>query len=343
MKYPKLLQKGDTIGICAPSSGVRGVKNYERFERLDKAHENVLAMGYKTIETASVRRSVKCVSADANTRAAEFMSLYENADVAAVIPPWGGEFLMDMLPHLNFEKLSQLPPKWICGYSDLSTLMFPLTLICDMATIHGTNFMNMVYNTIHPFDLMAFEAMSKTEITQHNSEYWGSFVNWDDTMPQSLYNLTEKTVWKSLDGETNHNFEGRMIGGCADTLCKLLGTRFAPVAGFIEKYKKDGIIWTLESAEMSAKDIYRTLWQMRECGWFERCNGFIFGRPDGYSERDDFSLTDALNSGLGGLGFPVIYDADIGHIPPQMQIVNGSYGRVEFKDGKAAVRQEMKA
>jgi len=41
------------------------------------------------------------------------------------------------------------------------------------------------------------------------------------------------------------------------------------------------------------------------------------------------------------LNVPVIYDADIGHIPPQMQIVNGAIGRVEFADGKAVVMQEL--
>ena len=74
MKYAKLLQAGDTIGVCAPSSGVRE----SMLPRLDKAFSNVRELGYETIETASVRRRAKCVSADAKTRAAEFMDLYEN-------------------------------------------------------------------------------------------------------------------------------------------------------------------------------------------------------------------------------------------------------------------------
>jgi len=48
-------------------------------------------------------------------------------------------------------------------------------------------------------------------------------------------------------------------------------------------------------------------------------------------------LIDALKQGLGSLDVPVIYDADIGHIPPQMQIINGSICNVEFADGKATV------
>ena len=110
MKYPKLLQSGDTIGICAPSSGVSGAL---LSARLDNAISNIEILGYKVMETASVRNDKKCVSADSATRAAEFMSLYENLDVAAILPPWGGEFLMDMLPYLDFEKLASLPAKWV--------------------------------------------------------------------------------------------------------------------------------------------------------------------------------------------------------------------------------------
>ncbi|MDR0647904.1 MAG: hypothetical protein LBF92_01010 [Synergistaceae bacterium] len=74
---------------------------------------------------------------------------------------------------------------------------------------------------------------------------------------------------------------------------------------------------------------------------FKHCNGIIAGRPDGYRDKRDFTLTDALQQGLGGLNIPVIYDADIGHIPPQMQILNGSLGQVEFAGGRAVVTQQM--
>jgi muramoyltetrapeptide carboxypeptidase LdcA involved in peptidoglycan recycling len=80
---------------------------------------------------------------------------------------------------------------------------------------------------------------------------------------------------------------------------------------------------------------------MRESGWFEYCNGSIVGRPNGYKDKRDFALIDALNQGLGSLDVPVLYDADIGHIPPQMQIINGAIGKVEFADGKVNVRQRF--
>jgi len=338
MKYAKLLEIGDTIGVCAPSSGV----DESLWGRLNNAFENVNALGYETVETPSLRNRIKCVSADAQTRANEFMELYENPCVAAIIPPWGGQFLMEILPYLDFSRISGLPPKWVCGYSDISTLTFTLTINCDIATIHGSNFMNMGYVSIHKSDLAAFDAMSCKKIKQYSSERWGGFKSWDD-ISQEVYNLDNKTEWKSLSNESHHRFEGRMIGGCMDILCKLIGTRYAPVKEFLDRYKNDGFIWSLESCEMSAAEIYRTFWHMRECGWFRYCKGILYGRAAGYSDTHDFTLTDALESGLGSLGVPVIYDADIGHVPPQIQFINGAYGAIDFKDGKATIWQEMRA
>ena len=337
MKYPKLLQKGDTVGVCAPSGGVAG----ELLSvRLNNAVRNVESLGYSVIETASVRREVKFVSADSKTRANEFMRLYENPSVAVILPPWGSEFLMDMLPYLDFDMLASLPPKWICGYSDMSTLTFALTLNSDIASIHGSNLMNMGFARIHDADMRAFDAMSNREITQKSWDTWGGYTNWNDFSGE-VYNLDKPSSWKSLQKETSVSFKGMMIGGCMDALCKLIGTRFAPVEVFLNKYKQHGFIWTLESCEMASPDIYRTLWQMYECGWFKYCNGIIIGRPDGYKDKRDFTLIDALKQGLGALNVPVLYDTDIGHIPPQMQIINGAIGNVEFIDGKAVVRQEQ--
>jgi len=245
---------------------------------------------------------------------------------------------MDILPHLDFSRLSHLPPKWVCGFSDVTTLTFALTVVCDIATLHGSNFMNMGYASIHNSDLVAFEAMSRKEIMQHSSEYWGGYNSLDD-ISNEIYNLDKKTEWKSLRNESQLRFEGRMIGACMDVLCKLIGTRYAPVPTFLEKHRHDGFIWSLESCEMSSADIYRTLWQMCECGWFRFCKGVLYGRVAGYSDSNDFSLTDALVSGLGGLGVPVIYDVDIGHVPPQIQIINGAYGRIDFEHGKATIWQ----
>ncbi len=119
IRYPEPLKRGDTIGIVTPSSGVTGVFA----KRLDNAKKQLKEIGYNFIETTSVKKQKKLTSAPAKVRAEEFTLLYLNKDIKAIIPPWGGEFLMDMLPHINFKELIKSRPKWILGFSDTSTLL----------------------------------------------------------------------------------------------------------------------------------------------------------------------------------------------------------------------------
>lgn len=332
MIYPDKLQRGDVIGACAPSSGLKA----HHIERLDTAIRQIKDLGYDVIETESVRKDDgKCTSASPEIRMKEFMELYENPLVKAILPPWGGEFLMEILPLIDWEYIKTLTPKWIIGYSDTTTLTFPFTLLTGIATVHGSNLMNMGFVPLPESDKVVFDFISQDKFTQHNSIKYGGYADTFDN-----YKLDKDTVYKTLFNVGEVVFQGRMIGGCMDTICKLIGTKFAPVAQFIEKYKNDGFIWALESCEMSAADIYRTLWQMKENGWFKYAKGVVIGRPNEYKDNYGFTIKDALIRVFEDLDIPVIYDADIGHVPPQIQIMNGAMGTFSYKQGKATILQE---
>jgi muramoyltetrapeptide carboxypeptidase len=338
MQFPEALKKGDTIGITAPSSGVSGIFA----KRLDNAIMQLRQMGYEYIETKSVRNTYKLTSATPKRRAEEFMSLYINEKVKIIIPPWGGEFLMDMLPYLDYEVFKGLPPKWIMGFSDTSTLLFSLTTKCDIATIHGPNLMDFGSTPIDESVLNALRLLQNRNSIEQKSiklyqKTWADMEK-DNKTP---YQLTEKVEWKLLGGGNHCNFRGRLIGGCMDTICKLIGTPYESVEGFMEKYKDDGVIWYLESCEMKSTDIYRTLWQMKMNGWFSYCKGIIYGRPDGYSDVRDFNFVDSLRVPLEDLSIPIIYHADIGHLPPQLTFVNGANAVVEYHNGEGRIIQDF--
>lgn len=340
IKYPSPLKKGDTIGICAPSSGVTGVFS----NKLDYAIKNLNKLGYECIETKSVRQNNKEVSANSKTRYEEFMSLYKNPEVKAIIPPWGGEFLMDMLSHIDFKTIEKLPPKWVLGFSDTSTLLFTLTTNINIATAHGPNCLDFgsesidksVLETLKILSLDIGIEVSQKSLVKYQKDW---FEVKEDEFPS--YNLSEEVIWKSLDNK-NHEFSGRFIGGCMDVICKIIGTPHDNTKNYINQFKEEGIIWYLESCEMNAGDIYRTLWQMKENGWFINTNGFLYGRLEGYQDTGDFTYIDAFQKILGDLNVPVIYDVDLGHRPPQLTFINGSYGEVKYFGGKGEINQTMK-
>ena len=339
IRYPAPLKEGDTIGIVAPSSGVTGVFA----KKLENAKSQLKELGYNFVETESVRKQNKLTSAPAEVRAEEFTSLYLNKNINAIVPPWGGEFLMEMLPYLNFEKLKKSNPKWVLGFSDISVLLFVLSLNLNIATAHGPNLLDFGSAPIDESVLNSLDILSKEEkqeFIQYSLDYYQKEwldINEDSSIP---YNLTEKVEWNILGDKQEIKCSGRLIGGNMDTICKLIGTPFDLVEEFINKNKADGLIWYFESCEMRSTDIYRTLWQMKMNGWFQNCNGILYGRPEGYSDVDDFTLVDAFEYALSDLEIPIIYDVDLGHLPPQLTFINGAYATVSVK-GEGKIKQKL--
>jgi len=85
------------------------------------------------------------VSAPATDRAAELSAMLVDPKVRAVIPPWGGELAIDLLPHLDWDQIAVSASTWFVGFSDISTLITPLTLRTGITTLHGNNLMDTPY------------------------------------------------------------------------------------------------------------------------------------------------------------------------------------------------------
>lgn len=67
----------------------------------------------------------------------------DRADVTApssgiLVPPWGGETAIELLPLLDWAAISAAEPTWMVGFSDISTIITPLTLLTSVATVHAT-------------------------------------------------------------------------------------------------------------------------------------------------------------------------------------------------------------
>ena len=133
-------------------------------------------------------------------------------------------------------------------------------------------------------------------------------------------------------------FSGRCVGGCLDVIINLIGTKYDRVKDYIEKYKNDGIVWFFDIFEMSTPQVFCHLWQMKNAGYFEHCKGIIFGRAFLLREDYDMNLVRVVKDAIGNLNIPVILEADIGHVPPQMPIVNGSILEIMCENGQGEIK-----
>ncbi|MBQ7765117.1 LD-carboxypeptidase [bacterium] len=339
MNFPGILEKRDTIGITATSSGLTRETDVIK---LENAIKNLNDIGYKVIETDNVRKSEKLVSSSGEKRAEEFYSLYTNHDVKYIIAASGGEFLMEMLPYLNKYQLEGKNPKWVQGFSDTSLLLYYLTTKYNIATIHGSNLGGYGRKEIHSSYIRSIEIISsEAESVQESYEMYEAIPrHWQEGQEFELPNLDTKVEYKNLYGEKKVQFAGRLIGGCMDVLKTLIGTPYDYTQKFCNQFD-EGMIWYLENCEMSVTDMYRALWQMREAGWFKNANGVLIGRTRSKETVHDFSYEDALHATFDGLEIPVIYDIDVGHVDLQWTMINGSLAEFEYEEGKGIIRQRF--
>ena len=339
MRYPENLKQGDYIGVTAISDGVKKESDYLK---MNNAIQNLEELGYKVIETENARKSENGRSSSKYQRVEEFMSLWHDEKVKSILFSNGGDFGFEILESLDLKKFSEIKPKWVAGYSDITTLSYVLTTNCDIATIYGPNYKSFGMDKLHESLLNEIKIMNGKEIEQTSFEKCEGVEEFLETTDSFENSLTKEVKWKSLNGEEKINFSGRTIGGCFDVVMNLIGTKFDKTLEYIEKYKEDGIVWFLESFEMSTPQVEINLWKMKNAGYFKNCKGIIFGRPLFVREDYGLSYIEAVRETLNDLNIPVICDADIGHLAPQMSIVNGAILEVKYENGKGKIKNIFK-
>lgn len=306
---------------------------------------HIRSRGFDVVEGDCLRGQYKDASAPREQRAKELIGLLLDPSVAAIFPPWGGELASELLESIDFEALRSVEPKWLLGYSDLTTLQFPLTLISGWATAHGSNLMDLAPAQTDPLTSSVLQVLSadfaEPLAQQSSTLFQRTWIDYAKSVAAPL-NLTEPVEWKRLDGsEEAIAFEGRIIGGCLDTIAWLAGSKYGDIPKFIRESGAAGTILYFENAEMSPPVLVRALLSLRRQHWFAGLAGLLIGRSAGPvpESADSLSYTDALRAVLEDLPCPVVFDVDIGHQPPQFTIINGAVAKVEFQNGRGSLLQ----
>ncbi|ARF68663.1 LD-carboxypeptidase [Paenibacillus larvae subsp. pulvifaciens] len=337
INYP-LLKKGATIGVTAPSSGL----NAELHNMFKQCCESMEKKGYQVVCGETVWTQEKAKSASAKKRANEFIGMMQDENIDIIIPPWGGELLIEILEEIDFEKINK---KWVLGYSDTSVLLLAITLNTGIATAHGTNLVDLRGEYSDDTTAMWQSVLStKTgaSITQHSSDKYQKEWKHHDPSP-CVYHLTEDTNWKTISAK-NVKIKGRLLGGCIDVIRHLIGTPFGRVQDFRKKHAdNEPLIWYLENCELTTVDLRRSLVQMKLAGWFDHCSGILFGRSAANRPIENYTVEDVYRELSHELNIPIIYDVDCGHVPPQITFINGAFAEVEVKDNKGVILQHFKS
>ncbi|MET7326043.1 S66 peptidase family protein [Streptomyces sp. NPDC005549] len=339
VRYPRPLRPGDRVAVTSPSSGVPEKLR----ERLNVAIRDLEARGYEVVVGACMDGSGH-VSAPAPARAAELMGMLTDPGIQAVVPPWGGDLAIDLVPLLDWDRLRAAEPTWLVGYSDLSTLITPLTLLTGIATVHGNNLMDTPYRT--PDGLASWldivsaprgHRFTQTPPGRHRTTGWDDYALHPDVRE---YTLDTPGGWTRLDGSADLEVEGRLIGGCIETLCNLTGSGCLDTSAFAGTEAPEGLLVYVEACGDDALTICRNLHGMRLAGFFDTANAVLVGRTSAPGVPS-LSQHEAVLDALGPLGVPIVADVECGHVPPYLPIVNGALGRLVHTSTRSELTQSL--
>ncbi len=353
MRYPEFLKENGTIGFVAPSFGC-ATEPY--ISRLDSALAKFKELGYKLDlgPNCKIAEGIG-ISNTPEKCGEELNSFYKSDNNDALISVGGGELMCEVVPYMDFDMVKNSTPKWYMGYSDNTNFVFTSATLADTAAIYSPCAGDFGMKPWHQSIQDAFDLLTGKKLKFSNYDLWELEQHGEGFDANEPYNMTEKNVMKafvpSSDGRVKEavdpgekiSFEGRIVGGCLDCLANLVGTPYDKVKEFNEKYASDGIIWFIESCDLNVFSIRRTLWNLKETGWFSNLRGFLIGRPGCYGE-DIMGLNqyNAVTDILGEDNVPILMDLDIGHHPPMIPIVCGSIAEVNFTDNHFEIEYKLK-
>lgn len=132
---PPSLEKGDTIGIFAPSSWVEK-------KSIEKSAKLLEDKGYKVfIHPQTYERENQSAGTHLQ-KALAFQGLWQRKDIKAIWAAGGGNRCTHLIDTINFEKLKD-KPKALIGFSDVTSLLNAVTTQTDITTYHGPVFKNL--------------------------------------------------------------------------------------------------------------------------------------------------------------------------------------------------------
>ena len=189
---PKPLQKGDTIGLVAPSSPLRA-------GRIESGTRYLERLGFKVKHGVHLEQEERFLAGSDADRAQDIMSFFLDKDVHAIMATAGGYGSQRLLPLLDYDVIRK-HPKVVTGFSDTTAL--------QLALLKKTNLVSYTGFTFRDSDLIPGDPLVERTLLS--------------CLTGQSYCITEGTsVRPGLA-------EGCLVGGTLSLITALMGTPYQP-------------------------------------------------------------------------------------------------------------------
>ena len=279
---PPALRPGDTIGVVAPSYSPREDWLTRGVKALERAGFNVQL----DPELLSFRRFQR---KEDERRAENFMAMWMDPRVTAVIGGTGGYGAVRMLPYLEPE-LFRVHPKAFVGYSDITALHLWLNRRAGLRTFHGPTVDDLVPGRRDPTLASLLSAL---------------------TVARPVPRLGRGVTRAVQPGRAT----GRLVGGNLSLVQQSIGTPY--------EVQVDDAILFLEETKDPMSVVDERLLHLRAAGLLPRVRGIVFGHLSlDRSEEDEFE--DFVLDLVSDLDVPVLMDFPAGHELPNLTLPLGT-------------------
>ena len=279
---PPALQRGDVIGVAALSYAPRPGLLARGVQALERA-------GYGVVLDKEISRARRVQRDEDVWRAENFMAMWLDPRVKAVVGGTGGYGAVRMIPHLDPEVFRRNPKPFV-GYSDITVLHLWLMRRAGLRVFHGP--------TVD--DLLPFPRDPST----------ASFLS-SLTTPRPSARIGRGITRAVRQGRAT----GRLTGGNLSLVQQTVGTPY-------EIDTRDAILF-LEEVREPMSYVDERLAHLRAAGLLRHVKGIVFGQLSlDRSEEDEFE--DFLLDLVSDLDVPIVMDFPAGHEAPNLTLPFGT-------------------
>ena len=299
-RKPDYLKKGDKVALISPSF-------FTPMENVEKTAALLRTWGLEPVIGPNVGKTYDGKYAGTLTeRLSDIHWALDDPSIKAIICNRGGYGTIQLINHLKLEELSA-HPKWLVGFSDITTLHGLLTR-AGVMSIQGT--------------MSSFLAKGGQDST--------STLMRDLLLGNvPLYEVPAHP--QNIEGWAR----GVLVGGNLCTFTPNLGTQADATAG------RDLILF-IEEVEEPMHNIDRQFTILMMNGVLDRCKGVILGEfTDCGKELDDESVEAMLHKYLEAYHIPVLCGFPAGHDDVNLPLVMGAPVTMEVRSDGASLRFDI--
>ena len=299
---PSFLKTGDKVALLSPSYTTPD-------SNIQKTADAIKNWGFTPVIGKNVSKlDAGKYAGTAEERAEDFINALKDTSIKAILCNRGGYGTIQLVDLID-QDLVKKNPKWLIGFSDITTLHAMQTK-AGVMSIHGT--------------MSSF--IAKTGGTDDNSTLVRDLLKGEVPtykVPKHKYNQ-EGTA------------EGILVGGNMATFVPLVGT------SDIDIFTKDGIILFMEEIGESLHNIDRMFNTLELHGVLENVRGVILGEfVDSGSDLEYSTTEEMLSKYLKKYDIPVICGFPAGHDDMNLPLVMGAKVKMEVNDKGATLAFDM--